>query len=187
VLVLSIGLHWPLLQSVAWLNMIVSFSKEQGFQQAVATTFSGKRPCKLCKLVDDGQKAEKKQTKEITTKKFDLFAVTTAPFIFSAPVLHKFAEPVQRLESPCLPAISSSSGRRVACLAFDSRKGSVPRFLGTTFQFQSSNVVSVLSVRRQRAFTLIELLVVIAIIAILAAMMLPALAVPKRAPPPPSA
>ena len=97
-LVLSIGLHWPLLQSVAWLNMIVSFSKEQGFQQAVATALSGKRPCQLCKFVSAGQKAEKKQTKEIAAKKFDLFAVTTAPFIFSAPVLQKFTEPDQCLE-----------------------------------------------------------------------------------------
>jgi hypothetical protein len=98
VLVLSIGLHWPLLQSVAWLNMIVSFSKEQGFQQAVATALSGKRPCQLCKFVSAGQKAEKKRTKEITAKKFDLFASTTAPFIFAAPIFQKFAEPLQRLE-----------------------------------------------------------------------------------------
>ena len=96
-LVLSIGLHWPLLQSVAWLNMIVSFSKEQGFQQAVVTTFSGKRPCKLCQLVRDGQKAEKKQTKEITSKKFDLFAVTTAPFLFDKPISHHYAEPLRIL------------------------------------------------------------------------------------------
>jgi hypothetical protein len=104
VLVLSIGLHWPLLQSVAWLNMIVCFAKEQGFQQAVATTFSGKHPCKLCKFVTAGQKAEKKQTKEVTSKKFDLFAVTTAPFIFSTPVFHRFAEPLQCLETrACAP------------------------------------------------------------------------------------
>jgi hypothetical protein len=105
-LVLSIGLHWPLLQSVAWLNMIVSFSKEQGFQQAVATALSGKRPCQLCKFVSAGQKAEQKQTKEITTRKFDLFAVTITPFIFAAPVFHKFAEPLQHLEIRANPPVA---------------------------------------------------------------------------------
>jgi hypothetical protein len=106
VLVLSIGLHWPLLQSVAWLNMIVSFSKEQGFQQAIATVLSGKRPCQLCKFVSAGQKAEQKQTKEITTKKFDLFAVTTTRFIFAAPIFHGFAEPLQRLEIRVCPPLA---------------------------------------------------------------------------------
>ncbi len=105
-LVLSIGLHWPLLQSVAWLNMIVCFSKEEGFQKALATTFSGKRPCKLCKFVDAGQKAEKKQTKEITTKKFNLFAFSTAPYIFSAPVFHKFEEPPPRLAIRTSPPLA---------------------------------------------------------------------------------
>lgn len=98
-LVLSIGLHWPLLQSVAWLNMIVCLSKEQGFQQAVATTFSGKRPCKLCKFVDAGQKAEKKQTKEVTSKKFDLFAVTASVFLFAEPNVERFPEPLQRFQA----------------------------------------------------------------------------------------
>jgi hypothetical protein len=106
-LVLSIGLHWPLLQSVAWLNMIVCFSKEQGFQQAMVTTFSGKRPCKLCKLVRAGQKAESKQTKEISSKKIDLFAVAAAPFFFNKPISNHYAEPLQlltvRASSPLSP------------------------------------------------------------------------------------
>lgn len=106
-LVLSIGLHWPLLQSVAWLNMIVCFSKEQGFQQAVVTTFSGKHPCQLCKLVSAGQKAEKKQTKETNTTKFDVFAFSVAPYAFNKPISLHFPEPVEFLEericSPLAP------------------------------------------------------------------------------------
>ena len=104
VLVLSIGLHWPLLQSLAWLNMIVCFSKEQGLQQAVALTFSGKRPCKLCKFVSAGQNAEKKQTKETASKKFDLFAVSVPPFYFQKPIFEQYTDPTQRFEvRACLP------------------------------------------------------------------------------------
>jgi hypothetical protein len=88
VLVISIGLHWPLLQSVAWLNMIVSYSKVCGFEQAVAKTFSGKHPCKLCKLVDAGKKAEKKQSKEIVLKKFDLLPYSHATIFFPPRIIH---------------------------------------------------------------------------------------------------
>ena len=90
-LVLSIGLHWPLLQSVAWVNMIVSFARQDGFEQAVVKTFSGRHPCKLCKLVEEGRKAEKKKSSTTLLKKqLDLFCTLPAPILFHVPASQPF-------------------------------------------------------------------------------------------------
>jgi hypothetical protein len=75
-LIFSIGLHWPILQSVAWLNMIVSYSQQDGFERAVVKTLDGKHPCNLCHFVAAGQKAEKKEAKQILLKKLDLISDT---------------------------------------------------------------------------------------------------------------
>jgi hypothetical protein len=69
VLVLCVGLHWPLLQSVAWMSMLVSYSREAGFEQAISNTFDGKHPCKICKLVQEGKKAEQHQAHAAFLKK----------------------------------------------------------------------------------------------------------------------
>ncbi|HVK58633.1 MAG TPA: hypothetical protein VM735_07630 [Candidatus Kapabacteria bacterium] len=70
-LALSIGVQWPLLQSIAWLNMLVTYSAQEGIQQAVVKTFDGNHPCKICKFVDEGKQAEKKDTTQQTLKKLD--------------------------------------------------------------------------------------------------------------------
>jgi len=72
VLVLSLGLHWALLQTVAWTGMIVSYSKEGSFQEAVSKTFDGKHPCGLCELVKAGRAEEKKQDQEQGSPTFKL-------------------------------------------------------------------------------------------------------------------
>lgn len=72
-----IGAQWPVLQSVAWLNMIVSYTKESGLSEGISKTFDGKHPCKLCKFVSEGKSAEKKKSQGQSVKKFDLFLATT--------------------------------------------------------------------------------------------------------------
>jgi len=52
----SCGGQWPLLQCVAWANMVREYSEMVPFSQAVRMTFSGQYPCPLCKAI-----AEKKQ------------------------------------------------------------------------------------------------------------------------------
>lgn len=52
---LSIGMHWALLQSAAWVGMLVTYSRDASIAEAVAKTFDGKHPCRLCKLVEKGQ------------------------------------------------------------------------------------------------------------------------------------
>ena len=73
VLAISIGAHWPMLQSIAWLNMLVTFSAQDGLPQAVVKTFDGKHGCNLCKFVAAGKQAEKKKSPtQQNVKKFDL-------------------------------------------------------------------------------------------------------------------
>ena len=52
----SCGGQWPVLQCVAWANMIRENSEMVPLSQAVEMTFSGQYPCELCKAI-----AEKKQ------------------------------------------------------------------------------------------------------------------------------
>src|SRR5258708_38424652 len=53
----SCGGQWPVLQGVAWANMIREYSEMVPLTQAVEMTFSGQYPCELCKMI-----AEKKQS-----------------------------------------------------------------------------------------------------------------------------
>jgi hypothetical protein len=83
-LVCSLGLHWSLLQSVAWVKMIVVYSQDSSFKEAVVKTFDGKHPCSLCKAVEQGKKSEKKSDKFTPEKKLE-FAHAGVSFVFTAP------------------------------------------------------------------------------------------------------
>jgi hypothetical protein len=54
------GGHWAALQSVAWTNMLVSYSQQVPLREAIAKTFDGAHPCSLCHAVSAGKKTEKK-------------------------------------------------------------------------------------------------------------------------------
>ena len=58
-LTLSLGAHWLVLQSFAWATMIVPYAQDDSFSGAVTKTFDGEHPCKLCRFVREGKKAEK--------------------------------------------------------------------------------------------------------------------------------
>ena len=60
-LTLSLGAHWALLQGAAWFSMVVSYSQDRGFSEALEKTFDGEHPCRICNFVQDGKKAEKEQ------------------------------------------------------------------------------------------------------------------------------
>ena len=60
-LIVSVGGHWAFLQSVAWVSMVIDFSKTAPLSVAVEKTFDGKHPCNLCKIVKHGQESEQKQ------------------------------------------------------------------------------------------------------------------------------
>ena len=67
----SLGLHWGFFQSVAWMGMVISYSQDAPFKEALAKTFDGKHPCPLCKVVAEGKKSEKKSEATLSLKKFD--------------------------------------------------------------------------------------------------------------------
>lgn len=63
-LAVSVGLHWGFLQSVAWVGMVASYSRDASFTDALGKTFDGKHPCKLCTSIKKGRAEEKKQDQE---------------------------------------------------------------------------------------------------------------------------
>ncbi len=80
----SIGLHWTLLQAVAWAGMIVSYSQESPIGEAVVKTFDGHHPCTLCKQIAKGKQSEKKSDYKFELKKLE-FPYAPCAFIFRAP------------------------------------------------------------------------------------------------------
>jgi hypothetical protein len=80
----SIGLHWTVLQVVAWAGMIVSYSQDAPLGQAVVKTFDGEHPCTLCKQIAEGKRSEKKPDLKFEFKKLE-FPYAPFAFIFRAP------------------------------------------------------------------------------------------------------
>lgn len=87
-LMTSIGLHWAVLQSAAWVGMAVAYSVERGsVVQGLSDTFDGEHPCPLCQAVSEGVKdgpasdgpAPVKSVKELT-----LALVSIPVFVFSS-------------------------------------------------------------------------------------------------------
>lgn len=79
----SVGLHWAAVQTVAWTQMLVSYTHTAGFPEAVKKTFDGEHPCDLCKAVQTGQSQEKKHEFVAAALKWD--AVLTAAAIVRPP------------------------------------------------------------------------------------------------------
>ena len=75
--ILSVGLHWALLQSVAWTDMFVSFAQQTTLREALTKTFDGKNPCRICKLVREGQKSETEKTSLLPLVKIESLPCAT--------------------------------------------------------------------------------------------------------------
>lgn len=61
-LALSVGGHWAVLQTVAWVGMAIEYSQCMPVDQALVATFDGSRPCSLCQAVQQGRAEERKQS-----------------------------------------------------------------------------------------------------------------------------
>ncbi len=99
-LVLTTGLHWAALQTVAWTTMLADNLCKQTFTAAVSDTFDGQHPCPLCRVIAAGKKAEKKSTTVATSLKLE-FPLVANQFTLIAPA------PVSALSSDRLSAPSS--------------------------------------------------------------------------------
>jgi hypothetical protein len=100
-----VGGPYCLVQVYAWANMLVSYSQETSLSRAVTDTFSGEKPCCLCKEIaaakDDGQ--EQAPLAPLTAKLFqDLFppSHTELKDPFPSPFPHPGFEHVARSVSP---------------------------------------------------------------------------------------
>ena len=75
----SIGLHWEVLQSVAWFGMVINYSQGTTLKEGLCKTFDGKHPCCLCKMVQAGKKSENKTDAQVNKiSKGDLLMETRA-------------------------------------------------------------------------------------------------------------
>lgn len=68
----SLGAYWIALQSVAWATMVVEYSQRVPLAKAMAETFDGNHPCKLCKHISSAQQSEKKRDTQPIAAKLDL-------------------------------------------------------------------------------------------------------------------
>jgi hypothetical protein len=102
--VLTIGLHWAVLQSVAWAGMFATYSQENSISQSIAKTFSGEDPCRICNLVQEGRNAETDQETVNQTFKLDFFneksrEISMAPTTVEFP-LEQLLAAAERLAYP---------------------------------------------------------------------------------------
>jgi hypothetical protein len=61
ILFVSLNGHLALLQTLAWGNMLVSYSQQASLSEAAKKTFDGEHPCSLCKVVSESKKQEQKK------------------------------------------------------------------------------------------------------------------------------
>ncbi|MBL9171927.1 MAG: hypothetical protein JNL10_00200 [Verrucomicrobiales bacterium] len=107
-LCLTLGLHWVALQSVAWTTMVIERSCNASLRTALATTFDGQHPCKLCQVVRAGTSAG--ETAKLPLKQSKLEIIRNGlsfwtPVPAAAPVFLTQAEdpPESRRDAPPLP------------------------------------------------------------------------------------
>ncbi len=78
-LVSSIGLHWALFQSVAWVGMVITYSQDAPLTEALVKTFDGKHPCSLCNHIAQAQKSQKKSDRHFELKKLEFISAAQVP------------------------------------------------------------------------------------------------------------
>ena len=82
-LIVAIGGHWALLQSVAWVGMLANNARQCSLTEAIEKTFDGKHPCALCKVVQEGKKSEKKPTLLKVETKLDFWLAPASSLLTS--------------------------------------------------------------------------------------------------------
>ncbi|MFM7606103.1 MAG: hypothetical protein ACKO8Z_13025 [Prosthecobacter sp.] len=98
---LSLGMHWAVLQGVAWSGMFLSNLNQGSVTEAVGKTFDGEHPCPLCLAVKEGQKKEKDDSKPLTAKsvkKFEAVLVAEKRLVAPAAQIRSFPWLVSSLE-----------------------------------------------------------------------------------------
>lgn len=106
---LSLGMHWALLQGIAWTGMLITFAREGAMIEAVEKTFDGQHACALCLKVKEGRDSDEKQPQQAgqSLKKLDAVLVAVVKLIAPAAEELNFAvlreQSVSRNERPEMP------------------------------------------------------------------------------------
>jgi hypothetical protein len=87
-LIFTIGGQWAVLQSFAWMGMLIDYSRYASVSEAIVKTFDGQHPCNLCKAIDAGKKSETKSELSLKLPKLEFppheaFCAWLAPVVFS--------------------------------------------------------------------------------------------------------
>ncbi len=94
-----IGGHWAAMQTVAWAEMIWSYSVEEGSLEAgCEKTFSGEAPCEMCRAIAQGRSKEQKQSAILKAeKKVGDFLLAKREFsLWPACVVFAYPKPISR-------------------------------------------------------------------------------------------
>jgi hypothetical protein len=84
-----LGGHWAVLQSIAWVNMMLDFSAHESLTVAIDKTFDGSHPCDLCKVVTKGRTEEQKSTSANLLVKIE--AILAGTLVVPSPVDHPWS------------------------------------------------------------------------------------------------
>lgn len=96
------GGHWAALQTVAWTGMLIEYSKDATFTEAVAKTFGGNAPCKMCKTIEAGKEKESRLPTVVKSdKKSEAFPVREA-LVTPLPAAENFSYAPVSNETACL-------------------------------------------------------------------------------------
>jgi hypothetical protein len=93
------GGHWAVLQTIAWADMLAKNLQTESFGEAITKTFDGAHPCKMCKQISAGKKAEKKADLTLQIKKLEFVSIRPAWLILAPQDFHTVAEPALNFES----------------------------------------------------------------------------------------
>jgi len=66
--------HWAILQTAAWMTMLVKYSESEGVEVGISKTFDGKHPCDLCRSIAKNKQTEKQQSSQANAAKIYLVA-----------------------------------------------------------------------------------------------------------------
>ena len=91
-LVLTTGLHWAALQTVAWSAMLASHLRTQSVEESMAQTFDGLHPCCLCQAIAAAKQAEKKGEAAAPVLKFE-FPLYAETLVLTPPAAFGFVPP----------------------------------------------------------------------------------------------
>ena len=79
----TLGLHWALLQTVAWTTMLADNLRTHSLSESVTRTFDGKYPCPICKAIAAAKKSEKKNEFTLQVQKLEFPPVKENPTLFA--------------------------------------------------------------------------------------------------------